>query len=1067
MAGALKHGAAGGVQPERSVDSRTLGEWLDERLRQAAPVRPPEPFSPASEHRRIAEALERLARRLESQERRSAVSAESVDHALSDLRDRVGAAESLQTDTADRLLRTFLSLERAQTSLTERISAIETEAAPHQSLARLEAKTQALASAVEDSRGEVERDLAELREGIATLARAARESLDEIEGKLAEAPFASREALGILEREIRGLRGTMERTQRELQTRMEMLSDHQAKSAQHSDLTALSKQAAALADRQEAALAHLAARLEALADGAVSRADLEERTRTAAQILAERQEDMGRRQEAALAALADRQDETAQALRGRIENLRDQIVHKDELESRLRAVREERHGSMTAVEARLDDLSARMPSAESLAESARHVSANLAALNERLSGAEAERQLAQSAQDRRISELRAWVEAAEGRAEAAAEAARSTAMQRYEELARLGQERIEAAERRSAEALLAFATEQRALHDRLSQVTQATIAGEITGLRDDLERSAATLAERADAAIESAKRELDARVASAIAGLEAGAIASGLSTAMERIHAVETSQKDLAQDVSVELRRWSEAIDKRLRGVDGRLTVEGQALQRLSERFERLETHAVEAAGDTRDALAQLGSQIEERASVAERRAAQALEQVGAQIVELADRLEQRQRAMLRDANERLEAAERHAEESAAAFARDITERLLALESRVAQEQPLAAPTAEAMAAEPEPEAPQASASASTMHMAVNFSFRPEDVSGSYEDSAEPDEDELPLPAHLAEEASESLGAFETAVTSEDDQELPAPAPTERSKLRRKSVADALDAVEAGGLEPIGGDSPLYVEDFEQQSDEGPRYDFVDALDAILNQAPSVGGQGGLGQRPAGAPVSLLGDPPIELQTAAAQAPRAADTLAAPMPNAREPLDPAGLAADLFDGPEDAPKAAAPPRPASQQPSREPAYLAAARRAAQERVEAAAKPARAPGKSNPLMRALLWGAAAVAVGSSIYALSRNDHTALDGEPSPTPPGPVKPTAENLAPASIAAKLVTQAAADRIALDQGFAPTAVELPQEGEEPPAVPPPSGATPLESADASATLTHASPRG
>jgi len=1109
MAGALKHGGAAGNEPDRSVDARTLGEWLEERLRQAEPAsRAPltADYAPAPEHRRIAEALERLAKRLEAQERRSASSSEALDHALADLRERLGAAEGLQADTADRLLRTFLSLERAQGTLSERIATLETDSVSAQTVSRLESRAQSLAAALEDHRAHVGRDVTELRDGMARLAQAAQDSLEELDSKLANAPFASREAMHALEREARSLRTALDRAQRDLQARLDGLEGQTARAAQHSDLTALSKQAAALAERQEAALSHLAARVEALAQGAATRADLDERSRQLAQALAERQEEDGRRQAQALAALAERQEESAQALRGRIETLRDQIVRPEDLEAKLAAVRAERAAPVAALETQLETLAARLPDTDALAHSARQVSADLAALSERFSTAELDRAKQAQAQDRRLSELRAWVEAAEGRAEAAAEAARETALQRYAELERLSQERIAAAERRSAEALDAFAAEQRALHARLEEVTQSRVEAEVSGLREELEARASALAERAEAAIDSARHELDARLASAIAGIETGAIASSLAQTVERVGAVEAGQKALAQDISVELRRWTEAIDKRLRGVDGRIVTEGQALQRLAERFERLESHAVEAAGDAREALLKLESRIEERAGLAERRAAQALEQVGAQIVELADRLDQRQRALLQDASERLETAERQAAANAAAFAEDIRRRLEALEAQAAGRTipedaalKVAPPPAVEAAAPVDEQAALVAALAEIEADAANEeAFAPalEAPTEAHIDGIEADQSsDLPLPAHLTEDLDLDQEApvrpepprLGLSAVARSDQPV-----SGRPSLRRKSVAEALGAAEGslagrdlaaldgGETAPPHGDGAaaddaLYVEDFDEA--EGPRYDFVDALDAILNQAstPPPGA--------APAPPPPLADPLLALedQPAADQRAEKQDKLslarppegkkAAPIgfgpPEDRPPPDPTELGEDLFDPPtpskaDAAPATAAPA--ASLASSREPSYLAAARRAAKERVEAATKPKKS-NASSPLMRAILWGAAAVAVGSSIYALSRNepDPPELPPEPAAEP----EKTADLRSDAVRAAKRLMQTAADRIALDGDFQPRPVDLPGPDEEPAAVTFSGADTPLQDGDDSFAMRRAQPRG
>jgi chromosome segregation ATPase len=534
-----------------------------------------------------------------------------------------------------------------------------------------EEQTRELAQKLERSTAGLSAEVAELRQGLARLAQAAHDSLEDMDARLAAAPSAPTAAVAGLERQVQTLRTLLDKAQRDLDARLEAQA---AAPASLDAVSALARRAAEMAERQEAALAHLGARLEQLAP-APSDAGAQD----------------GRAAAAALQAVHDRLDglQAEQARQRTAEEY--QSARLSELAARF----EERPG---AVLEQLQALTARMAAAEQAAG----------------------------------PELRTWVEEATDRARRAAEAASNAALERHAVLARETQQQLEAAARRSDAAVEAFAAQQQALSAQLAQLTQRQIATESAAgaVRDALEQRAAALSAQAEAALESARRELDARVAAAIAAVQSNSLGEGVNAALQRIGALEGGQRALAQEVSVELRRWSEALDRRLRGHESRLTTESDALKRLLERFERLENHAVEAAGDTRDALSRLSARIEDRASAAERKAAQSLEQVGGQIVELAERMDARQRAMLRETSERLEAVEREAAASAAGYASQLLDRITGLEARVA----------ELARAAPQPAAADAPAQAFQLSWSVKGGVRPLSDAAGEEEAQDIDE---------------------------------------------------------------------------------------------------------------------------------------------------------------------------------------------------------------------------------------------------------------------------------------------------------------------------------------
>jgi len=492
------------------------------------------------------------------------------------------------------------------------------------SLAQLESRLERNAAALGA-------EVAELRTGLARLAQAAHESLEELDAKLEGMPEAATGQVRRLEQQVESLRALLLQAQRDMHARLEDLMQD-GRSAPLDGVAELARRAADMAERQEAAIAHLGARLEALG--------------------APHSEPMAGAGAAAMAL---------QAVQERLDAMQAE-------QARQRAAEDVQAARIADLAARLEERPA------AVMEALQRLAARLTVTEEAL------------ARDAG-PELRSWVEDAADRARRAAESASETVLERHAAFARETQQQIELAARRSDAAVDAFAAQQQALSEHLSQLTQRQLISEaaVNDVRAELEARAAALAAQAEAALESARRELDARVAAAIASVHSNSLGEGLNAALARVGVLENGQRALAQEVSVELKRWSEALDRRMRGHESRLTTESDALRRLVERFERLESHAVEAAGDTRDAMTRLAARIEERASAAERKAAHSLEQVGGQIVDLAERMDARQRAMLRDTTERLEAVERQAAASAAGYASQLLDRLTDLELRVAE----------------------------------------------------------------------------------------------------------------------------------------------------------------------------------------------------------------------------------------------------------------------------------------------------------------------------------------------------------------------------------------------
>lgn len=966
----------------------TLGQWLDARIPKVETERA-EGLVGAGETRRVVDALERLARRVEAQERRGAMGSAAMERALDDVADRVGAIEDSQSETSGRLFEALQGLERVHGGLADRLASLEVEGVRHKAFARLEDRASALETHLTQARNLTARELEGLREGMSRLGQAAQESIEDLTLRIENARYASSESVEALQAEAALLRKTLMSYQAETHARLHSLA---ADSSSVAELAGLRTQFLVSAERQDAALSRLTARMEALSAGTIQRGELEESARVVS---------------AALAAMSARLDAQDQA-----------FSRKDEVQQAI--------ASVTAKLAEMDTQigAGQREFAQHAEVSVRAVEALGAQLSEMAQDAEKESrdQAQQRAEvEQTIEDLRTRIEASAAQAEAVSEAARAAANARCDAIARVTEERIDHAAERSNAALDALEAAQNALDARVRELGEVRLAEETTRLQAEFAARSHALGEEMQAAILAARQEFEQRLDLAVSAIETGALATGLNRALARMEEIGKTQGDLGESVSIELKRWSEAQDRRMRGIEARVEDSMSATGRLEARFASLEADSLGAASHTHEALSALSARIEERASASERRAGQALEQVGTQIIELAERMDQRQRALLQDLEDRLADFERRAGTAAQAHREELESRL--------QEVRQAVP------------APQAYVFQADAHV----------LTGA----------RRPIPQ---------------AIPSAQEIEAQAPSPLARDP--GQSVLDGPDnAIDEAALPPAAAlgiqDHSVELEDHfidDYAETVLPRYDLVDALDAAISQdsarrkwdASSDPIRTLLQERieaaqPSPAPSSAtptstptptpdMGpaqvardepeplDPVDMLLTDISSAPMIlgpqdadAITLTSAMRVERAPASRNTAADDLFDSP--LAKAAAESRA-----PREPSYLAAARRAALVSAqEANSKRARPSGPN--LTRALFWAATAIAVGGGVYAISHE--TSKPAKPQKlTQLGGDEPSIWDEAATREAAARTLQGAAQHIALGQDFAAQPVDLPEAG-------------------------------
>ncbi len=969
MSAAVGDRTAGGA--ESAEGPATLGQWLDARIpRLNAGADRADALTGSGETRRVVDALERLARRVEAQERRSAMGAAAVDRALDDVANRVGSIEDVQTETSGRLFDALLGLERVHGGLADRLAALEVDGVRHKAFARLEDRASALETHLAQARTLTGREIEGLREGMSRLGQAAQESIEDLTQRVENARYAPVESVEALQSEAALLRKTLSSFQAETNARLHGLATD---SSTADELKALRSQFLVSSERLDSALARVTGRMEALAANAVPRAELEESARVVS---------------AALAAMAARLDGQDLAF-GRTKDELDQVLG--------------------GVSARLTDLSARVETAQNL-------------IAEEVVTAANQRENLESV----LSDVRARLEASAARAEAVSEAARAAANERCDAIARITEDRIDQAAARSAIALSTLEDAQGALEARVRELGEARLAQETARLQEEFAARSDALTDEMQAAIRIARQEFERRLEQTAAAIETGALATGLSEALNRITHFGKSQEALGETVSIELKRWNESQDRRLRGVEARLDDSVSATGRLEARFASLESDSLGAASHTHEALSALSARIEERASAGERRAGQALEQVGTQIIELADRMDHRQRLLLQDLEARLADFERRSEAAA-------QERQAVLESKFADSQARFGPPAEIR----QPESP---IPAQGILRGLPESIPAPKIATEEGDFSDFEDEDIPAPAFLARDHDVHLedhfiddyaeapvprydlvDALDAAISRDSSRrQAPTPvadpieallAPVETAQERRATLVQAKAASDGAG-------APVFAPAIQPAPEPAPEP--LDPVDVLLANAGNA----------SGAPL-VLGPHDSD-----------AITLTGAMRVERAPSVPVNSTDDLFNSP--LADAATQSRTA-----REPSYLAAARRAAQVSADQATVQ-RSKSNGPTLTRALFWAATAVAVGAGVYAVSRESGSKAS-----------KPALKHAGNRDLHDAQSTRAAAQRtlagaaqhIAFSEDFQAQPVDLPEEGAEPLTVPitPSTSATPL----------------
>jgi len=554
-----------------------------------------------------------------------------------------------------------------------------------------------------------------------------------------------------------------------------------------------------------------------------------------------------------------------------------------------------------------------------------------------------------------------------------------------------------------------------------ARVEQHGAVQETEAVRAMLEQRLDTMAQSVSQMVGEARTELQGQLQAALEGVAGEGLEGALADVNRRLAAAERRQAQTIEAISLEIRRMSETVDKRLRAVESRNDDAAGAAVReelarmattLEQRFDDIERREAGAFDRMGLEIGRLSERLEERVGAVESRSAQAIEQVGEQVARMADRFNQRQDSMARDLGERMLDSEERAGARVTEAINSIMQRLAEVEEHSAE---AIAPVQKAVSSVAT-RLEQMESEHETPHDAMPRPSRRFDDLSAFEPPARTPEPVQPAPDFASDI---DFGAdLEADLTVEPDPYV--------------SPMDAAQPLRAGPLpsaQPPAEDD-LITDDLPPLQEAENEHDiyFAEDIDDLLEETPETATEETF-TPPEYKSIQispeddlLIDDPFLDDVEAIAPPPEDDDPFWSPEDEAATPLaqadknaataapdEPLGGVAPLDLGAE------APPPPGKND------YLANARKAAQAQANAkGSKTASAAADTNtgeaPKLslrgssRIVLWGAASLIalalIGGAKY-LSDREETASpatpDATPEPTPPTARDPNAPFGAP----------------------------------------------------------------
>lgn len=227
-----------------------------------------------------------------------------------------------------------------------------------------------------------------------------------------------------------------------------------------------------------------------------------------------------------------------------------------------------------------------------------------------------------------------------------------------------------------------------------ARVEQAGAVQETEAVRALLEQRLDTMAQSVSQMVGEARIELQTQLAAALEGVAGEGLEGALADVNRRLAAAERRQAQTIEAISLEIRRMSETVDKRLRAVESRNDDAAGAAVReelskmattLEQRFDEIERREAAAFDRMGLEVGRLSERLEERVGAVESRSAQAIEQVGEQVARMAERFNHRQDALARELGERMIDSEERSSARVSDAINSIMQRLAEVEEHSAE----------------------------------------------------------------------------------------------------------------------------------------------------------------------------------------------------------------------------------------------------------------------------------------------------------------------------------------------------------------------------------------------
>lgn len=229
----------------------------------------------------------------------------------------------------------------------------------------------------------------------------------------------------------------------------------------------------------------------------------------------------------------------------------------------------------------------------------------------------------------------------------------------------------------------------RTLEETVSSLGARVEGQETEVVRAMLEQRLDTMAQSVSQMVGEARNELAGQLQAALEGVAGEGLEGALADVNRRLAAAERRQAQTIEAISLEIKRMSESVDKRLRAVEARnddaaASAVREELSRmantLEQRFDDIERREAAAFDRMGLEVGRLSERLEDRVGAVEQRSAQAIEHVGEQVARMAERFNQRHELLSREMGERMLDSEERAGARVADAISSIMQRLAEVE---------------------------------------------------------------------------------------------------------------------------------------------------------------------------------------------------------------------------------------------------------------------------------------------------------------------------------------------------------------------------------------------------